>query len=210
MAELTASVVYRWFYEIAKHRARQYRPNVIHVSEATGCLRKAWYERKYGLSEAHPRFIVYAIGNGVHEALQAYLAGQGWLSEVEAYADLGGFKLAGHADLYHPENSIVVELKTASKTPESPYRSHVMQLNAYLYMLRAKHGYVVYIKKKDGLVRVYRHQWDPELWRLLVERARTLHRAILENKPPRPEPSILCSFCPYALRCYASRGGEEM
>lgn len=205
MAGLTADEVYRWFYGIARERARQYRPNVIHVSEVTGCLRRAWYERRYGLAEAHPRFIVYAIGNGVHEALQDYLARRGWQAEVELSVRVQGFKLAGHADLYDPERNIVVELKTTSRLPERPYSSHLHQLNAYLYMLRTRVGYVVYIQKRDGLVAVHRHRWDPQLWRHVVERAKQLHKAIAEGRPPRPEPGPLCSYCPHNWRCYASR-----
>ncbi len=207
--ELTADEVYRWFYGIARERTRQYKPDVVHVSEVTGCLRRAWYERKYGLVEAHPRLIIYAIGNGLHEALQDYLTRRGWQAEVELSVDAGGFRITGHADLYDPGRNIVVELKTASRLPDKPYRSHLTQLNAYLFMLRARVGFVVYIGKRDGFVRLFRHEWDPQLWRRLLERARILYRAVVEDKPPRPEPGPLCDWCVHRWKCYASRDRER-
>ena len=203
--DLTARDVYRWFWGIARERARTYRPNVIHVSEVVGCLRRAWYERKYGLVEAEPRHIVFAIGNGVHEALQDYLGRRGWQCEVEVAADISGFKLVGHVDLYHPEENVAIELKTTSRLPERPYFSHLLQLNSYLYMVKARLGYVVYIQKRDGLVSVHRHRWDPQLWRQVVERAKTLHKSIVEGRLPRPEPGPLCNYCGYKWRCFASR-----
>jgi len=203
--ELSAKTVYRWFWGIARERARLYRPNIIHVSEVVGCLRRAWYERRYGLVEAEPRHIVFAIGNGVHEALQDYLGRRGWRAEVEVSVPISGFRLVGHADLFHPDTDTVVELKTTSKLPERPYHSHLLQLNSYIYMLKARQGYVVYIQKRDGLVAVHRHRWDPQLWRRVVERAKQLHKAILEKRPPRPEPGTLCNYCAHKWRCYASR-----
>ncbi len=204
---ITAQTVLEWFREIAEERRRRYEPDVLHVSEVTGCLRKAWFERRYGRVEAHPRNIIYALGNGIHEALERHLVKKGWQAEVECILDLGDFKLTGHADLYDPETGTLLELKTCSNLPEEPFRAHVMQANAYTYMLHASAAYIVYIEKQ-GRVQVFRLHWNSVLWRELLERAKLLHNAIAENRPPRAERSPLCKHCPYQFRCMFMGGGD--
>ncbi len=207
---ITAQTVLEWFREIAEERKRLYEPDVLHVSEVTGCLRKAWFERRYARVEAHPRNIIYALGNGIHEALQKHLVKRGWQAEVECMLDLGDFKLTGHADLFDPETGTLLELKTCSKLPEEPYRGHVMQANTYTYMLHASATYIVYIEKR-GRVRVFRVNWSPSLWQELLKRARRLRKAIIENRPPRPERGPLCEYCPYGWRCLFTieQGGDR-
>ena len=201
---LTAETVYGWFRELVEKRRRVYSLDRIHVSEAAGCLRRAYYERTWPRPTLDPSNVVMLIGNGVHEKLQELLTGKGWLVEVEARYRVGEFWLVGHADLYHPDEQLVVELKTTNKLPVEPYRSHLLQLNAYLYMLRARRGYLVYIAR-SGEVKVYRHSLDKGMWSQLVKRAIKLHKAITtRTKPPR-EPGPWCTHCPYKWQCLAKR-----
>ena len=201
---LTAETVYGWFRELVERRRRLYSIDVIHVSEVAGCLRRAYYERTRPRPALDPSNIVMMIGNGVHEKLQELLAGRGWLSEVEARYRVKDFWLVGHADLYHPDGQVVVELKTVGKAPEQPYRSHLVQLNAYLYMLKARQGYLVYIAR-NGDVRVHKHSLDKKLWGETVRRAITLHEAITRDKKPPKEPGPWCTHCPYKWICMTKR-----
>ena len=114
---LTAETVYGWFREIIEKRRRLYSSDRIHVSEVSGCLRRAYYERTRPRPALDPSNVVMLIGNGVHEKLQELLSRKGWLAEVEARYRVRDFWLVGHADLYHPDEQLVVELKTTNKAP---------------------------------------------------------------------------------------------
>ncbi len=201
---LTAETVYGWFRELIERRRRLYSSDRVHVSEVAGCLRRAYYERTRPRPALDPSNVVMLIGNGVHEKLQELLASRGWLAEVEARYRIKDFWLVGHADLYHPDEQLVVELKTTNKAPEEPYRSHLIQLNAYLYMLRARRGYIVYIAR-NGEVKVYKHRFDKSLWRQTIQRAIALRESITRKKKPPKEPGPWCTYCPYRWLCYTKR-----
>lgn len=201
----------RFFYNVFREMTRHRRPpdDVIHVSDVTGCLRKSWFARRRPeTSEAQN--VILRIGEGLHRELQEFLVSRyGWHAEVEARYpveyDGGEFELVGHADLVSPDNE-VVEIKTTNKIPgDGPYPSHRMQVNSYLYMLKARQGYVLYIEKGTGRIRVYPVQFSPKLWGETVKRAITLHRAIKRGKPPKPERGPLCNYCPYRFDCYATK-----
>lgn len=206
IVEITKSTIYEWIRGVMADNQRvYYSSDIIHVSEITSCMRKSYYARLYPL---RPReavsLVLMSFGNGIHSQLQEYLVPRGWMSEVEVSWDLRYFKLVGHADLYHPGEDIVVELKTTSRIPDKPYPSHVMQLNSYQAMLRAKKGYVVYISR-NGEVGVYPHKYDKQLWGYTIKRAFHYYFSLKKSRTPRPEPSPLCNYCPFRWKCYQER-----
>ncbi len=201
---LSSSTIYEWFFEIMSKERRMHKPNVIHVSELTQCLLKSYWNRIRVERKIDIKNVIYTIGNGLHKALQDHLAAKGWNAEVELKMKLGPFILVGHADLISPDNE-VVEIKTTSKIPEKPYENHLMQLNAYLYMGKARKGYLVYIDKNQGLVKVFKHYRDNRLWGELKQRAYTFWSHLKEKKAPKPERSILCNYCEWKWLCYSKR-----
>jgi len=199
---IDARTVYGWFKKLIERTSRVvYDSNAIHVSEVSGCLRKAFYERKTVRPTLDVRNVIMAIGNGVHWQLQELLKEEGWKSEVKTEWDLKKFKLIGHIDLFNPEENIVLELKTIGRVPERPYLPHLRQINAYLIMIKARKGYLVYIGK-NGAIRVFDVKFDRKLWRKTIKRAFHLWYCLQENRPPKPEFSGLCSFCEFKWRCY--------
>lgn len=205
---LTADTVYKWFFDIIEREKRVYRPNVIHVSELTTCLRKSYYNRTRFERRIDVKNIILTIGNGLHRALQAYLRERyGWSFEVELKMKLGEFWLTGHADIVTSDND-VIEIKTTSKLPGKPYENHLMQLNAYLYMSKARKGYLVYVDKNQGLVRVFKHYRDNKLWEELKQRAHIFWNHLKEKKTPKPERSILCNYCEWRWLCYSKRSRQ--
>lgn len=204
--EIRSSTIYEWIRKSLEDSQRLFHSNdVIHVSEVSGCLRKAYYTRRTPMKAADIVYVIMTIGNGVHQQLQQYLAGQGWRSEVEVIWNFKRFRLTGHIDLYHPGENIVLELKTISKKPGKPYQNHLIQLNAYMKMISAAKGYLVYIAR-DGHVKVFNHSFDKRLWSQTIKRAFYLWYSLRDNKPPKPEQTPLCNYCPFKWKCY--RGGK--
>jgi len=201
--EIRESTIYEWFRKLLESSQRLFHSNdVIHVSEVSGCLRKAYYTRRTPMKAADTVHVIMTIGNGVHQQLQQYLVSQGWRSEVEVIWNFKKFRLTGHIDLYHPKENIVVELKTINKKPGKPYQNHLIQLNAYMKMINAAKGYLVYIAR-DGHVKVFRHRFDKQLWSQTIKRAFYLWYSLRDNKPPKPERSPLCNYCPFRWTCFS-------
>lgn len=200
------TIVYEWFYGIIERQRRIYREKYIHVSELTQCLRRSYYNRTRVEQRVDVKNIILTIGNGIHRVLQEYLREtKGWSIEVELKINLGGFWLVGHADIITDDNEIL-ELKTVSKIPGQPYINHLMQLNAYLYMGKAKIGYLIYIDKNKGNVKVFKHYRDNKLWNELKKRAHSYWTSLRNNKPPAPEFSPLCQYCQWKWLCLSKRG----
>ncbi len=206
---INAQTVYSWFRRIIEKSSRvHYGSDIIHVGEVSGCLRKAYYDRKSLKATLDIKNVIMAIGNGVHVALQDLLREEGWIDELEVEWNLGKFKLVGHVDLYNPRENIVLEIKTTGKVPEKPYLPHLRQLNAYLIMSKARKGYLIYIGK-DGKVRVFDLKPGKRLWKETVKRAFHLWYSLRENRPPKPEFSLLCSFCEHRWRCFSFKKGGQ-
>jgi len=197
--KVDALMIYGWFRELVKVRVN-HDSRIIYVSEASGCLRKAYYDRVSPSPTLDVTNIVLTIGNGIHRVLQQYLAKKGWKTEVEVRLKIKIGELVGHADLVAPDGT-VVELKTVNEVPSKPYPNHVMQINAYLNMLRSKEGYIAYIGR-DGRVKVFKVSPDRKLFIKLIKRANYLHYSLVNLKPPKPERSPLCNQCPYRWRCF--------
>ncbi len=206
---ITRATVYDWIRQSLAANQRVYFTNdVIHVSEIAGCLRKAYYTRTTPLKPSEAALIIMSFGNGLHSQLQEYLTSKGWVSEVEVSWSFKYFRLVGHIDLYHPENDIVLELKTTSKIPEKPYPNHVMQLNSYLAMNKSRKGYLIYISR-NGEVEVFPHRFDKELWKTTIKRAFHYYFSLQKKHIPKPEPSPLCTYCPFKWKCYKERGDKQ-
>jgi len=202
---VSESDVYKWLLEAVKEKSRIPLDSVIHVSEVVGCLRKAYYTRKNPLAIA-PSNTVKLLGDTIHVALQEVLEREGYEIEFEVGLNLGGFRLSGHVDAYHPEKGVVLEFKTVSKLPEAPYESHMRQAQIYAAMTRARHAYVIYISRSDGGVKVFNVPFNKGILKWAVERAKALKQAIDNATPPPPERSPLCNYCDFKLECFR-RGG---
>ena len=206
---IDARTVYGWFREIIERTSRvHYSSDIIHVSEVSNCLRKAFYDRKVAKPTLDIKNILKVIGNGVHYQHQEFLRTKGFVTESEVKRDFKKFKLVGHIDLLNPKENLIIEIKTVNKIPQRPYLSHIRQLNAYLIMSRTKEGELIYISR-DGGVKIYHLKPDKRLWRETVKRAFYLWHSLKENKPPEPEFSPLCNLCEFKWKCFSKRGDDH-
>ena len=102
----------------------------IHVTDLTGCLRKAWYTKTTTAPEYIHAQMYRLIGNIAHSVLEH--AGDGDEAEIPVYA-LG---LEGKMDVYR-DGRIIDFKSTRWLTPSKlPYGSHELQVNIYAEMLR--------------------------------------------------------------------------
>ncbi len=107
------------------------RAKEIHVTDLTGCIRKAWYEKVDPTPEYVHEKLVRWIGSHMHgviDGADAYLD-----SELPLSAD----GIVGRADLVYRDGRVVDLKVTRWIIPEKlPYGSHALQVNMYGWMLR--------------------------------------------------------------------------
>ena len=122
---------------------------------------------------------------------------------------LNGFELHGRADAvkYDDEGRAieVIELKTSNGMKKAALESHVLQLQTYLQILNAKQGYIIYIDRASGRVKVFRVRPDKRALREVIQRAKQLHEALTSYSPPPPKRGPWCGLCPHKWSCW--RGG---
>jgi len=175
----------------------------IMVTEAAApCLRRSYYNRVRG-SLPTPSEFLKSIGNDIHLKLQEVLRNEGCDTEVSVNIELDGFRLRGRIDALCNERGedVILEFKTANEIPEKPYDSHVMQIQAYLLMLKLRKGYLIYLSRTNGRVKVFRIERDNKAVKRLVERARQLYNSLKDLKPPAAEKGPWCSDCPFSHIC---------
>lgn len=111
----------------------------IHVTDITGCPRRAWRTRVYGeLIPLHFR-VARRLGTSVHKSLE----GEG-TDEVMTEVPLEALGLVGTCDAFWPKTGRVVDHKTTRwmKVDKLPYGNHSLQVNIYAELLRQM-GYEV-------------------------------------------------------------------
>jgi len=173
--------------------------DTIFVSEVTYCIRKAYLLRRDPRPFNREKLVILVWGSLAHFLVENYIDYDGVLCEKSVSVDLGGFKLKGRADIIIDD--YIVELKTAYSLPDKPFNHHVLQLQAYLWMLDREEGFLVYIARRAGGIVSFKIERDVKYWIEIVDRARKLHEHLKKNEIPPPEKSPLCKFCEYKEYC---------
>ena len=186
------------FYRKQEHREGYY------ISSLSGCLRKAYYEIVYPTEEKDKLRKSIFEGEAIHYFISYLINLGGKLmfkkieSEVPVEYEFEGKKLVGRADIVLKDR--VIEIKTTKNLPRLPYYSHVLQANAYAYLLNKKKFEITYIAEHG--VRSFSMDTSEELFEKLKERARILHNAVKYSIAPEKEPTPYCNRCPYYHICY--------
>jgi len=197
---ITEKDIYKFFSEIYyKHEPREYKNDEVHVTEAIQCLLKSFYQRKIRRKLLDSKIVVLSFGTLIHEALQKVLKKRGYRLEVGGKIKLDGVTLYGHADALHDDH--ILEFKTITRFPSEPLSHHKLQLNAYLYIFDKPIGYLVYVHKPSGTIKVYTVEPNEISFKYVCYRALRLTTHLTSNKTPSPEPSWLCDYCEYVDLC---------
>jgi CRISPR/Cas system-associated exonuclease Cas4 (RecB family) len=197
---ITEKDVYEMFAEI--YYGRIYVPlsnEEIHVTEATQCLLKSFYQRKLQRVLLEPKMVVLSFGDLVHKALQEPLKRRDYSVEVEGRHTVNGVTLIGHTDALHSDH--LLEIKTISRIPHDSLQHHRLQCNSYNFMFNKDIGSIIYIHKPSGTIRIFDVPKDEESFQYVCLRAYRLSACLKNNVQPKPEPSWLCSYCEYIDIC---------
>lgn len=194
----------------AAWRMRRFFPdNVITVAEASHpCLRWAYLSRRRQPKPTGYEALLH-LGNALHEIIESELRREGYETEVRVALNLDGVKIVGRADAVKYEVTPlaeevavdVLELKTVDGVPEKPREHHVMQLQAYLNILGAEEGHIVYVDRAKGRIKVFKVRRDPKALEEIKRRAKQLHEHLTKGEEPPPRRGPWCSYCPYYWAC---------
>jgi CRISPR-associated protein Cas4 len=143
------------------------------------------------------------VGEEAHSRILDVLRKRGYSVEASFSLKIRDMTLVGRVDAVKEEgdNKHIVEFKVVDEVPDKPYESHEMQVQLYMLAMKIPVAYIVYISRRDGRVRVYRVRYDKKMVKEAVKRAYRLFLALRDNKPPPPERSPICNYCPYTLSC---------
>lgn len=112
-----------------------------------------------------------------------------------------------------PEKPIIVDMKTIGKNQwnkidRQAHFYYIVQLTIYLHILNLDMGIIIYERKDDSEVKMFRVERNDEIWDVIQRQARAM-MAMAEKKnlpPPRPESKsdFDCRYCEYMDICHAS------
>ena len=215
MAPITSEDIYEAFRRYLVKQLRFYDSDTLHVGEVSQCLRKSWYTRRYGDKQlkhiGKTKRVILGLGLSTHYVLEEVLREMGYSTEKQLFKQIvykgEMLKIAGTPDASSKNH--VIELKTCKKIPQQPYDSHVMQLNTYLWMTNCDVGYLVYICKVTGEVKVFDITFSYNRLHEFLERALTLKHHLKSKQPPPPERTGMCTFCEWKMLCYGEQKNDS-
>jgi CRISPR/Cas system-associated exonuclease Cas4 (RecB family) len=179
-----------------------------HPSAMGGCTRAIYYDR---IGEApvprieHRLRALFALGHAVHDSVQASLAEiPGFEAEVPSYDE--NLRLYGHCDGIFREEDWILELKTIGdasfKTLVKPKQDHVMQLHCYMWCNDIPRGQVLYINRNTGARRLFKVQFDANIWKTIMDKIEYVESCVSNNSPPPQEvSSYSCGSCKFYDTC---------
>jgi|TARA_B100001146_G_C16151799_1_gene421537 CRISPR-associated exonuclease Cas4 len=164
----------------------------IHASEATGCLRRAYFNRTDPLPTPRSRFA--DLLGGMFRNLE--------YGSKSAQFSLDDLTLEGQADMV--VDDLIMLFKSVKKFPDDPFAKDILYVNACMWIYDKIDGIIIYIdgNGKEVSFSVTRNK---KMFEEVVRRVRVLVDLLKEKKIPILEPSIECSTCQYYERCFTQR-----
>jgi len=110
---------------------RDKRASEIHVTDLTGCIRKAWYDKLNPTPEYPHEALTRWLGTATHEAAEVND------DHVQSEVPVSHMGIIGTADIVYEDGRLVDTKTTRWLYPDKvPYSSHALQVNIYAYLLR--------------------------------------------------------------------------
>jgi CRISPR/Cas system-associated exonuclease Cas4 (RecB family) len=197
---------------------RRRRPNEIHVSDLTSCLRKAWFTLRFNASpEPTPAQV---LGKLLHRVLRHVLSADELFKEaqfeVECSAPIEGcpgWVLRGKADVATSE--AIYEFKfTKGLGFNKAHPAYFAQASAYAFMLKRAKAFLVLVDRETLGVQVLEAEPDADLWNNMLAEARILVESLGEDEIPSLNSPRLgdweCGSCPFRVICVNLKEGAPV
>lgn len=196
------NVLERFFEAIV---GEEKRPKGIHVTSLVhDCLRRSYYQQKFGSFFSLKTMITFWIGKQLHRTKI--------LNKNEFKLEWEG--VVGSIDDF--EDGVLIEKKTCTTTYRNPLDHHKRQVEYYSVLLR-KNGF----KFKEGRL-IYINLVDKEVVEFpvsvrglstiadeMLEKKKVLEGALKSKKPPARSMSWLCNYCSFANICFGVDRGVK-
>ncbi len=124
---------------------------------------------------------IFYVGKIIHEILQEVVSGNNVKMEARVEIVFPSkeipryIKVSGRADLVDYDNEIVYEIKTVSDKNfveiSEPYIEHILQANAYAYLLGFKKYSIIYVSKGDYSMKEFKLNVNESLYERIVDTA---------------------------------------
>ena len=170
--------------------------NIIHLHEATKCLRRSFYDRTEPLETEQTQF--NKVLGGLFRKMKSK-------ATIGKYKMDSGLALKGQVDMI--EDDVVMIFRAVNRYPENPLPADILFVNACMWMFDKIEGVVVYITP-DGKEESFVTNKNQKMFEEVIRRTKVFHDLIERRntdpkaKPPIIEPSMDCLDCQYYERCY--------
>jgi len=187
---------------IKRENEREYKEDVIEVTECVRCLRQAYYTRKYG-NKVINKYIIE--GRAIHLYFEHLIKKYGYNieSEEEYIVDFGlPFKIKMKPDVVMDDR--VVDIKTTDR--DNIFLSDIeyeLQTNFYAFVLNKPYYEIVYITRGGGIT-VFVSEVNLDMFEEVLKRAVILYRCLKDNVEPHREPKY-CRRCVFYHRCFKQK-----
>ncbi len=200
--------------ELQEKKIGRYYP-----SEIGRCLRNLYYSYKYPMKVKPKLLKIFELGNIMHDFIVKVLQSEK-IPEVELVdyeipieLKMDDFVISGRIDdlilLKTDNRKILIEVKTCKdvRAVIKPQNSHMVQLQFYMHVTGIKEGILLYVDKTTLDTKSFKLEYDEHWSKLIVDRFRKLHEALVKDELPLPEAKLIeeirwmCGFCEYKEKC---------
>ena len=197
---------------------RERHVGVYYPSELGFCIRRNWYLYKYPRPVDDATKKVVAVGKIFHEFIFKALESKKFnVHENEKSLSIidgeNGLVISGRIDhLIKVDNDsepFIIEVKTSKsvKSLKEAKREHKMQIMPYMIALQVKKAMIIYVEKDNLDTKSFEFEFDDELFKDMMQRARRLHNCLTTNVFPPAEAKEdmsvgwMCLYCQYRDMC---------
>ncbi len=164
----------------------------IFLHEVIRCMRRSYFDR-FDREEQENKTFGNLFGGLIRKLPYGSKVGQFSIDELS---------LKGQPDMI--VDDVVIIFKTVPVSPEIPFASDVLHLNACLWIFNKSEGVIIYITD-DGKESSFALIREKKMFEEVIRRVRVFSNLISDKKTPILEPSTECSTCQYYERCFIQK-----
>lgn len=186
--------------EYNKGMGHNYVPpeDVFRLSSAGLCARKIYYGKKYNIEFDNTTQRIFLVGQVLHNLIQDVVFDK-HDCEATVSGEWGAIKLVGHCDAMSEDE--VIELKTCAFLPTEPHFHHILQANAYGYLLGKDRCKIIYVTKNKLEVKAFEFPVDKVNFDLVGAVFSRAYEGLQNDTLPDNNPNPMCKFCNYEEKC---------